>query len=593
MVQKCQYRIKLVSLRVLTPLTGVTQCLFGGIQDHQFGNKRRNFIMKKIVLTIVVGMIMAFFGFNSSLQACTNYLVTKGASVDGSTMITYSADSHELYGELAYMPAADYAEGTLLDIYEADTGKYLGKIKQVAHTFSVVGFMNEFQVSLGETTFGGRKELKDDKAIMDYGSLMTLAMQRAKTAREAIQVMTDLAAEYGYYSTGESFSISDPNEVWILEMISKGKDKKGAVWVARKVPDGYVCGHANQARIRQFPLNDKLNCLYAPDVISFAREKGYFNGKDEEFSFADAYAPVDFEAARFCEARVWSMFRRVTPVTNQMDKYLDYAKGLNLNNPMPLWIKPDKKLSVHDVMELMRDHFENTELDFSQDIGAGPFGLPYRWRPLTWKLEEKEDAAEYFNERSASTQQTAYSFVSQSRSWLPNPIGGIHWFGMDDTYLTVYIPMYCGIMEAPKHFAVGAGNFEEFSWDSAFWVFNFVSNYTYSRYCDMVQDVQKAQRELEGKFLAAQPELEKTVLAIYKEKPFMARQYLTDYCKNESDAVIKRWKKLGEFLIYKYMDGNVKDEKGEVTHPPYPKPWLERIVKETGERYQVVKPEKK
>ncbi len=516
------------------------------------------------------------------LKACTNFLITKGASADGSTMITYAADSHVLYGELYYTPAALHQPGEMLDIYEWDTGKYLGQIKQVEKTYSVVGNMNEYQVSIGETTYGGRHELVDSTAIMDYGSMMYIALQRAKTAREAIKVMTDLVAEYGYYSEGESMSVADPNEVWIFEIIGKGPGNKGAIWVARRIPDGYVCAHANQARIRQFPLHDKENCLYAPDVISFAREKGYFSGKDEEFSFADTYAPIDYGALRFCEARVWSMFRRAAPSQNLS---MDYVKGIKGAEPMPLWIKPDKKLSVHDVMELMRDHFEGSDFDMTKDVGAGPYALPYRWRPLTWKV----DGVTYCNERATSTQQTGFSFVAQARSWLPAPIGGVLWFGVDDTYSTVYTPMYCGIREVPKSFAVGTGSFSEFSWESAFWVFNFVSNYAYSRYSDMIQDIQKVQRELEGNFMSNQPEIDKAALALYNNSPQLARDYLTQYSVAQGETVTKRWKKLGEFLIYKYLDGNMKNELGKVTHPGYPESWYRRIVDETGDHFKMKK----
>ncbi|MCP5108778.1 MAG: dipeptidase, partial [bacterium] len=447
--------------------------------------------MERRVLTIVAAVISALVLSHVPAAACTNYLITKGASADGSTMISYAADSHELYGELYYWPSGLHIEGSMLDVYEWDTGKYLGRIKQVAETYSVVGLMNEHQVAIGETTWGGRRELKDPKAKVDYGGLMFLGLQRAKTAREAIKVMTDLVAEYGYYSSGESFSISDPNEVWIMEMISKGPENKGAVWVARRVPDGYICAHANQARIRQFPLNDKKNCLYSKDVISFAKEQGYFKGEDKDFSFAEAYGPPDFGGLRFCEARVWSMFRRAAPSLNIPD---DYIKGNVDAEPMPLWIKPDKKLAVRDVIELMRDHFEGTDLDMTKDVGAGPYCLPYRWRPLTWKVN-KDDKERYFNERAVSTQQTGFSFVAQGRSWLPGPIGGVFWFSVDDTYSTVYIPMYCGIKRVPKSFAVGTATFQKFSWDSAFWVFNFVSNYAYSRYKDMITDIQVVQRE--------------------------------------------------------------------------------------------------
>jgi len=534
--------------------------------------------MKKSLLKIAAGLFMITLVIHPPVTGCTNFLITKGASADGSTMITYAADSHVLYGELYYTPAGSHIEGSMLDIYEWDTGKYLGQIKQVARTYRVVGNMNEHQVSIGETTYGGREELKDPEAVMDYGSLMYIALQRAKTAREAIQVMGDLVAEYGYYSSGESFSISDPEEVWFMDLIGKEPENKGAVWVARKVPDGYISAHANQARIRQFPLDDPENCLYAEDVISFARGKGYFSGKDEDFSFADAYAPLDYGALRFCEARVWCMFNRTAPSLNLS---VDYVNGVEDAEPIPLWIKPDKKLSVRDVMQLMRDHFEGTAFDLSKDIGAGPYALPYRWRPLTWKVGD----VEYLNERAVSTQQTGFSFVTQARSWLPAPIGGVLWFGVDDTYSTVYIPMYCGINKVPGSFAVGTGSFHEFTWDSAFWVFNFVSNYTYLRYSDMIKDVQKVQRELEGKFFADQPEVERKALALYETAPRLAADYLTEYCVELGDTTTERWRKLGEFLLYKYLDGNVKDELGNVTHPGYSETWYRGVVQETGDHF--------
>lgn len=518
--------------------------------------------------------------FTTSLYPCTNFLFTKGSTTDGSTFITYSADSHVLYGELYHWPAAQYPEGTMLDVYEWDTGKYLGQIPQARKTYSVVGNMNEHQVSIGETTFGGRDELRDKTGLIDYGSLMYIALQRAKTAREAIKVMTDLVAQYGYYSSGESFSIADANEVWLLEMIGKGEGNKGAVWVARRIPDGYVCAHANQARIRQFPLNDPDNCLYAPDVISLAREKGYFEGDDKDFSFADAYAPLDFGGLRFCEARVWSMFRRVAPSLNLPT---DYVAGDPTAEPLPLWIKPDNKVNAQDVMNLMRDHFEDSPFDLSKGIGAGPYGLPYRWRPLTWTV----DSVKYCNERATSTQQTGFSFVAQARSWLPDPIGGVLWFGVDDTYSTVYVPMYCGITEIPYNFAVGTGSFNQFTWDSAFWVFNFVANYAYSRYSDMIRDIQVVQQHLEGQFAGEQKSIEDGAQSLYKQSPQLARDYLTEYSKKQAAQTVKRWRALGEHLIFKYLDGNVKDEHNKVTHPGYPKEWYRRIVEEDGEHLRV------
>ncbi len=518
--------------------------------------------------------------------ACTNYLITKGASADGSTMITYSADSHELYGELYFAPGATYGPGAMRDIVEWDTGKFLGRIPQPSTTYTRVGNMNEHQVSVGETTFGGREELAKPAGIIDYGSLMYIALERAKTAREAIQVMTSLVERFGYASTGESFSVADPNEAWILEMIGKGEGQKGALWVAVKVPDGYVSGHANQARIRTFPQDDPTRALFAKDVISFARDKGWFKGKDAEFSFSDTYAPLEFGGARFCEARVWSYFRRVAPSQKWT---VDQIDGSNLDKRIPLWIKPDKKISVHDTMELMRDHFEGTELDLSKGVGAGPFACPYRWRPMTWKVDDKE----YVHERAVSTQQTGFSFVSQLRSWLPDPIGGVLWFGLDDTYSTVYTPMYAGIQEVPPSFAVGVADLETFSWNSAFWVFNWVANTAYSRYSDMIVDIQTVQRELEGSFLAEQAQVDDAAADLHKRSPGLARDYLTRYSVERGEKVTARWKKLGEQLLVKYMDGNVKDSQGHVTHPRYPDSWYRAIVVEEGVRKAVPAEKKK
>jgi len=511
---------------------------------------------------------------------CTNFLVTKGASRDQSVFITYAVDSHELYGELYFFPAGIHSPSETVRIIEWDTGRFLGEIPQAPETYRVVGNINEYQVSIGETTFGGRRELKNTEGIIDYGSLMYLALQRSKSARQAIQVMTDLVAEYGYCSSGESFSVADPNEAWILEMIGKGKGEKGAVWVARRIPDGYVCAHANQARIDTFPLKDPENCLYAADVIRLAREKGYFQGADENFSFREAYAPVDFGARRFCEARVWSFFRRVAPSLNLP---VDYVRGDADAEPLPIWVKPDRKLGIHDLFALMRDHFEGTELDLHQGIGAGPYQLPYRWRPLTWKIGDRT----YFNERATATQQTGWSFISQLRGALPDPIGGVHWFGVDDTGSTVYLPFYCGMTRTPRSYGVESGHFEEFSWNSAFWVFNFVANFAYGRYCDMIQDIRKVQNELEGRFVAEQAEIDRAARDLYRRSPRLAEDYLTDYCCRQADQVVHRWRKLGEFLIWKYLDGNVRDAQGKVTHPGYPREWYRRIVEENPEFYRL------
>jgi len=511
--------------------------------------------MKKTLnLLGIIALITGFSMNTSGIYACTNILVSKNASVDGSTMITYAADSHVLYGELYFWPAQDHPEDAMLDIYEWDTGKYLGQIKQVSHTYKVIGNMNENQVSIAETTFGGRSELRDTTGIMDYGSLIYVALQRAKTARDAINIMTSLVEEYGYYSSGESFSIADPNEVWIMEMIGKGPNNKGAVWVARKVPDGYMTAHANQARITTFPLNDEENCLYSHDVISFAREQGYFDGKNKDFSFADAYAPLDYGAIRFCEARVWSAFRHVNE--KEADRYTDFIMGES-EERMPLFFQPAKKVSTRDIMNIMRDHFEGTPLDMTKDAGAGPFKVPYRWRPLTWEV----DSVEYLNERAIATQQTGFSFVAQMRNWLPNPVGGILWFGVDDANASVYVPMYAGIESAPREYAEGNGNMLEFTWDAAFWVFNWVSNMSYSRYSYMIEDIRKVQTELEDKFEKMQPAIDNTASLLYEQEPSLAEEYLTEYTHNQARITVEKWQKLGQFLMVKYLDGNIHPEK--------------------------------
>lgn len=534
----------------------------------------------------------------SQSMACTNFLITKGASTDGSTMISYSADSHVLYGELYFRPAADYPEGTMVDVYEWDTGKHLGKIKQALHTYNVVGNMNEHQLAIGETTFGGLPELVDTTGLVDYGSLIYLTLQRAKTAREAIKIMSELVSTYGYYSSGESFSISDPNEVWILEMIGKGspkqvKDKKGrvktthdkgAVWVAMRIPDGYISGHANQARIQNFPLNDPENCIYSPDVITFARQNGLFNGEDKDFSFSDIYGPVDFGGARFCDARVWAGFNRVS---KGMDKYQDYAQGYNLKNRMPLWVKPDKKLSVQDVMSLMRDYYQGTDMDMTKDIGAGPYHSIVRWRPMTWKV----DGQTYFHERAISTQQTGFSFVSQSRSWLPDAIGGILWFGVDDTYTTVYSPMYTCMTAVPHAYAVGNGSMMEFSADAGFWVFNQVSNLAYTRYSDMIPEIQSVQQALENKFVAHSAVVDHAALELYKNNPKEAIAFLTDYSVNQGNSTVERWKELYGHLFTKFMDGNVKVKNGNEQNPilktpGYDESYYRMIIEKTGDKFK-------
>ncbi len=522
-----------------------------------------------------------FFILFSTTFACTNLIVTKGASADGSVHICYTADSFNMYGELYHFPAAKYPEGAWLDIYEWDTGKYLGRIKQARETYNVVGNMNEYQVVIGETTFGGREELKNSKGILDYGSLMYIALQRAKTAREAIKIMTELVEEYGYYSSGESFSIADANEAWILEMIGKGEGRKGAVWVAMRIPDGYISAHANHARITKLKFNDPENCLYSKDVISFAREMGYFNGRDEDFSFSDVYAPLDFSNIRFCEARVWSLFRRVN---KEMEKYISYIRGESLER-MPLFIKPDRKLTLQDIKDLMRDHYEGTEFDMTKGVAAGPYGMPYRWRPLVWEFEGEK----YFNERPISTPQTGFSFISQARSYLPREIGGVLWFGVDDTYFTVYVPMYASMTKVPYNFMKGLGSLNHFTWDAAFWVFNFVSNFSYPKYSIVIDDVRKVQHELEGMFLAQQKMIEENALSIYKESPYKAIEYLMNYSHEISELTIKRWKKLGEDLLVKYLDGIKKNEFGQPVNIGYPEHFKKLIVQESGDKLKMKK----
>ncbi|MBR8534524.1 C69 family dipeptidase [Carboxylicivirga sediminis] len=525
-------------------------------------------------------------------NACTNVLVTKNASVDGSTMISYAADSHDLYGELYFWPAATYEPGTMLKVNEWDTGKYLGEIPQASQTYTVIGNMNEHQLTIAETTFGGRSELQDKNGLIDYGSLIYITLQRAKTAREAIQVMTDLVAEHGYYSSGESFSIADKDEVWVMEMIGKGENNKGAVWVAVRIPDGYVSAHANQARITTFPLKDKENCLYSEDVISFAREKGYFDGKNKDFSFADAYAPLDFGAVRFCDARVWSAFNIMNPA--DMGKYEEYALG-NSTERMPLYIKPDRKISHRDVMNIMRDHYEGTALDMTKDAGAGPYAKPYRFRPLTWEV----DGEKYFNERAIATQQTGFSFVAQMRNWLPDHIGGILWFGVDDAASTVYMPMYAGMTAVPNCLAKGTGDLLNFTWDASFWVFTFVSNQAYGRYSHMIEDIKKVQTELEDNLTSFTAAIDQSAKALYDQNPELARQFLTDFSINQAELVTERWRKLGEFLLVKYNDGNLHEEEngvfkrnehGNPAHakfPGYSQDYYKTIVKDAGDHLKL------
>jgi dipeptidase len=514
---------------------------------------------------IIINLAILIFGLNTlSIFACTNLLVSKGASKDGSTMISYNADAGGFMEPLYYMKAQDYPEGAMLDVYDWDSGKYLGKIKQVRHTYQVIGNINEYQVSIGETTFGGREELRDTTAIVDYGSLMYIALQRAKTAREAIKIMGDLVNEYGYYSEGESFSVADANEVWILEMISKGKIEKGAVWAAVRIPDGYISAHANQSRIQNFDVNDKDNVMASPDVVSFAIKMKYYDEKkDGKFSFQKAYSPAEPGALLFCEGRVWSLFRRAAPSLNLS---ADYWRAVEGAEPYPLYIKPDKQLSVQDVISLMRDHFEGTEFDMTKGFAAGPFGNPYRWKGLTWKLSN-DTVNQYAWERPISTQQTAFSFVSQLRSFMPREIGGILWYGVDDTYSNVYIPLYCSISQPPKPFV--GGSIAELDLSKGFWVFNLVANLAYTKYSYIIKDIQAVQSKLENKFFEFQPAVEKTATELYNKNKSLAIDYLTDYSCSQSEIVLNEWLNLWKKLVVKYNDGYINDV--TVEHGRHPK----------------------
>ena len=481
--------------------------------------------------------------------ACTNFIITRGASTDGSVMVTYAADSHALYGALyKHNPAAKY--NPMLAVYEWDSGKYLGDIPEAQKTYSTVGNMNEHSVIITETTFGGRSELRNPSGLIDYGSLIYITLQRATSAREAIDIIVELANTYGYYSGGESFSIADENEAWIMELIGKGKDKKGIVWVARRVPDGYISAHANQARITTFPLNDKENCLYAEDVITLAREKGYFSGKDEDFSFAGAYAPLDFSAMRACEARVWSFFRMFA---EGMDKYEDYAMGYNAHNPMPLWVKPTNKISPKQVFDAMRDHYEGTKMDMTTDIGAGGHGLPYRWRPMNFEVDGKT----YLNERAIATQQTAFWLCGQARK----DKVGILWFGMDDAATSCLTPIYCNTTEVPATMAEGNGSMLDYSDTSAFWIFNRVTNFAYLRYDLMSKDIRKVVDYWENTMLKEVETIDRQIAGL-SEKAL--KKQTTEYSNATAQKLFDAWTRLDKYLLLKYIDGNVKSENADV-----------------------------
>lgn len=560
-------------------------------------------IFKSLVLVLV-----ALFVYNQS-DACTNIIVTKGASKDGSVMVTYSADAHVLYGELYHTPANIFPKGSKLAVYEWDTGRYMGEIAQIAKTYSTMGNMNEHQVIITETTFGGREELVDTTGIIDYGSLIYITLQRAKSAREAINVMTSLVEEYGFASGGESFSIADKNEAWILEMVGKGvklnkkgvNENRGANWVAIRIPDGYISAHANHSRIDKFPLNDPENCLYSKDVITFAREAGLYNGKDEDFSFCDTYAPADWGALRGCEARVWAAFNILgggkIGEKPAMD-YYDYASGDNPSNKMPLYIKPSHLLTVKEVADVMRDHYEDTPLDMRKDIGAGGFELPYRWRPMYFKVGELE----YTNERAIATQQTGFWILGQARNWLPDEIGGILWFGVDDAALSCLTPVYSSGVRVPHCFAHGNGNMTTYSPTSAFWLFNRVAQFAYLRYNLLAPEVQKTANEHELGSMQIIPTVDEEALRLYNTEPEKVKEYLTVWSEKFADRLFKKWKELDEYLLVKYIDGNVKKQNPDGTfkdngfgrgipdnpsQPGYSEHWKEQVVKDTKEHLMV------
>lgn len=520
----------------------------------------------KIFYTKLTFLLIFVVSFSYSSDACTNLLITKGASADGSSMVSYSADSHTRYGVLVHYPAAFYPEGTMVKIYEWGKDRYLGEIPQVKQTYSVIGNMNEHQLVIGESTWGGVKSQFDPEGILDYGSLMYLALQRAKTAREAIKVITELADKYGYASTGESISIADPNEVWFLEIIGKAPKKvngvnvnKGAVWVAVRIPDGYISAHANQARITHFPLNDPENCLYAKDVITHAREQGLFKGADKDFSFADAYGPADASTIRGCDARVWSFFNRFA--TEDMGVFLKYAMGDVTKERMPLYVKAKKRLSVKDVADMMRDHYEGTAMDMTKDIGAGGNTLPYRWRPMSFDVDGKT----YVNERAIATQQTGFWFVGQCRSNVPNEVGGIFWFGVDDAATSPLTPVYTSSSSISAHYALGNGSMLEYSNSSMFWITNRIAQFAYLRYNHIGAEVRTIIDQHENARIKEVEAIDKTAMLLYKENPAFVKEFLTNYSVNTANALFEKWKKLDEYLLVKYIDGNTKKQNPDGT----------------------------
>lgn len=526
-------------------------------------------------------------------EACTSLIAAAGATDDGSTMITYAADSHTLYGELYHQPAADHPASSMRAVTDWDSGRHRGEIPEVPHTYATIGNMNEHGLTIAESTWGGRPEL-EGSGLIDYGSLIYITLQRARTAREAIDVMTGLVRDYGYGSEGESFSIADPDEVWIMEMIGKGKADKGAVWVARRVPDGHISGHANHARIHRFPQNEPETTIYSPDVIDFARKQGYYKGKDADFDFSRAYAITDVGATRGCDGRVWSYFRRFAPAADSLDRYLPWVME-GEGEVLPLWVKPEKPLSANDLKWMMRDHFEGTPLDMGTDIGAGPFDVPYRWRPMEFKV----DSATYTHERAIATQQTGFSFVASMNAGRPEAMRGILWFGVDDANTCVYIPVFNSTQEPPYELAHGNGDLLDLSWDAMFWVNNYVANQAYNRYSQMIPDIRRVQQGYEKTLEDVVAEAATTL----KGMPYAeAQERLGRLTDMSAAAVTKDYKRLGDYLFVKFLDGNIKKETspghfartatGMPVQPEfggYNERYFRSIVKETGDRYKISK----
>ena len=537
--------------------------------------------MKSLILS--AAMLLA----SSGAFACSNLIVGKKASVDGSVMVSYNADDYGMFGHLCHYPAGTHPKGTMRQIYDWDSGVYHGEIEEAPVTYNVIGNINEFQLSIGETTYGGREEMVDSTGILDYGSLIYVTLQRAKTAREAISVMTSLVEKYGYNSEGETFSICDPNEAWIMEMQGTGAGSKGVVWVAMRIPDDAICAHANQSRIGKFNMKDKKNVLYSKNVISYARKMGWFNGKDSDFSWKNTYAFPDFSGRRFCDARVWSFFNHYA---DDFDRYLPWALGKDKDaEDMPLWIVPNRKLSVADVENGMRDHYEGTALALdTTSIGGGIYEMPYRPTPLTFTVDGKQ----YFNERPISTQQTAFTFVSQLRSWLPREIGGVLWFGNDDANMVAYTPVYCGNTVQPACYNTKGADAVTFSSDNAFWLCNMVSNMVYPRYSQLFPELKAVRDSLETSYFANQASIEKQAVDLYQTDKAAALKLLNNYSNAKADEMLASWKRLATRIIVKYNDMAVKKEKDgkllqSVTRPGYPISFGRKLVKETGDWYAV------